>query len=127
MARRRWFLGIPGMALVVMLGGATPATATTIINFDDGVAGAPIGAFYAGLGVTFENGSWTTNFGLPGSSGPLGLSSTTRSFQPTPGDPIVGVFSSPVSMVGIRGIDTGENGIRIDVYDAAVGGNLIAF
>ena len=97
------------------------------INFDNGTDGVAVGAFYSGLGVTFSNTKWTGNFGLAGTSGPLGISSISDDFQPVVGDPLKAVFSSGVSSVSITAVDVGERGARIDAYDAAAGGNLVDF
>lgn len=112
---------LPVLAALVALGigaGSVTAHATTTINFDDGTARTSVGSTYSGLGVTFSGASFTDNFGLSGSSGGLGIYSTSHGFQFGGDTPIVGQFSSAVSSITIRGIDPGQAGIRIDAYDA---------
>ena len=104
---------------------AAPATAATSINFDNGTNGASVGSFYSALGITFGNASFTDNFGLAGSSGALGIAATAGGFQPTPNSPITATFSSAVGSIGIRGIDVGQNGIRLEAYNSA--NVLVAF
>ena len=103
---------------------ALPAQAATTINFDDGSSGALVGSQYTGQGVTFSNAEFTDNFGLLGSSGTLGIRAP-GTFQFGSTNAIVGLFSSLVNSVTIRGIDVGGNGVRIDAFDAA--NNLLAF
>jgi hypothetical protein len=105
---------------------ATPAFAVTI-NFDDGNAGSIVGSYYSGLGVTFNNASWTTNFGSPGSSGSLGVNASNSGFFFLKPNAIVANITSGASSVSITGIDVGFNGLRIDAYDALVGGNLVDY
>ena len=59
--------GVAGLAVLLL---ATPAHAT-LIDFDDGVNRGFIGAFYAGLGVTFSANSQWDNFVSIG-EGPAG-------------------------------------------------------
>ena len=107
------------------------ARASTI-NFNDGTAGDAIGSFYSGLGVTFSNASWGASipsFQIGGSTG-LVLEDITDNgfnppFSPTPTTPIVGTFSTPQDFVSILGVDVGDAGMELDVYDATSGGNLI--
>ena len=103
---------------------AAPATAATI-NFDNGTNGASVGGFYSALGITFGNASFTNNFGLVGSSGTLGIAATAGGFMPTPNSPITATFSSAVGSIGIRGLDVGQNGIRLEAYNSA--NVLVAF
>lgn len=115
-------------AVCLALGTGNIAQAATI-DFDNGTAGNSIGSFYADQGVTFSNATWQ-NFGpLAGVSPPLALASGNSEF---PGvfsrlTPIVGVFSSAQTLLSIVGADIGAAGIRIDAYDAVVGGNLVGF
>lgn len=119
------------MSVIVALLAATivPSRAV-LIDFDDGTDGSEIGAFYAGLGVTFTNGEWD-NFvspdeGLVGAGG-LKLVGIGPDFSPKVGSPVIGVFSTAMSAVSIRGLNVGANGARIDAYDAAVGGSVVDF
>ena len=102
-----------------LAGTAAAAHASTTINFDDGTGGNPVDSSYSALGVIFSGATFTGNFGLPGSSGSLGIYSTVRGYQFGPDTPILGQFTSAVSSVTIRGIDAGQAGIALDAYDAA--------
>jgi len=119
-----------GLASAILFATTVACHAVTI-NFDDGTSGSPVGSFYSGLGATFSNASWASNFGLAGSSGPLGIIATdnggtsSNAFQWTGGTPVVALFSSAATSAGVRGVDVGENGLRIDAFDATVGGNLV--
>jgi hypothetical protein len=110
------------MALIsaVILAVAAPATAaTTFIDFDGGTDGAAIGSFYSGLGVNFSNAIFTRNLGLAGTSGGLAIAGPGQNYQLGPGNAITGTFSSAMSSVTIRGIDIGQAGMRLSVFDAA--------
>lgn len=98
----------------------------TLIHFDDGLEGSSVNNFYQPQGVTFTNAVWTSNFGLIGSSGALGIRHTAG-YQWFSANPIIASFASGVSMVSVDGIDVGLNGLRINAYDAVTGGNLVSF
>jgi hypothetical protein len=100
-------------------------THATAINFDDGSPGNIVGNFYSSQGVTFSNAAWTNNFGLPGSSGSLGII-VPFTYQWGISNPLVATFSSNVTDVRVDGIDVGGNGLQIDAYDALSGGTLIS-
>ena len=110
----KWFLSAAAGAAVLF---ATPALATTEIDFDDGVSGTLVGANYAGQGVTFTNAEFTSILGrgirAPGS------------FQFGSENAISGTFLSLADIVSIRGLDVGQAGARLDVFD--VGGLLLGF
>ncbi len=114
---------ICGTSLFTLV-AVSKAQATTI-TFDDGTTNISVGNFYSSQGITFSNASFSSNFGLPGSSGLLGFNATNGLYQPTPLTPIIGVFSQTQNFVSIRGIDVGANGIRLDALDAD--GNLLTF
>jgi len=97
----------------------------TLIDFEDGTDVTPIGSFYAGLGVEFSNAEWI-NIVLDGMSGVMGVRApgTYQFFQD---NAVEIVFPAGVNNVSILGADVGENGLRMDAYDAAVGGALIDF
>ncbi len=97
-----------------------------LINFNDGAAGDIIGNLYSGLGVTFTNAQRVGNLGLAGSSGPYGMSAV-GSYQWFHANPVIAYFSTDVNQASIIGVDVGNNGLRLDAYDAASGGNLIDF
>lgn len=96
------------------------------IDFDDGTAGQPVFSTYSGLGVFFFDATFTSSLGLPGSSGSLAIRDSTDRFQPTPISPIIARFNAPQAFVGVVGVDVGENGIRLDAFDAEYGGRRIA-
>ena len=98
----------------------------TLIDFDDGVAGDIIDGRYVDRGVRFANAVRVSNFGLNGFSGPYGISAI-GAFQWLSDNPIVAYFSKAVTDVSFVGIDVGDNGLRLDAYDAEAGGNLIGF
>jgi hypothetical protein len=113
----------------VMLLASAPAFAVSI-DFDDGTLGASVGAQYSAQGVTFSNADFSTNFGLPGSSGALGIRATDNgglgnSFAWLEANAVSASFVPDVFMVSIVGIDVGGNGITIKAYDSFVGGALL--
>lgn len=79
-------------ALASVAAVATPAAATTI-SFDDGTVGTAVGSKYASLGVVFSGTSFTTNYGLPGSSGALGIFSTSDNYRFGSDNPLIAAFS----------------------------------
>lgn len=109
---------------------AAPAGAQTTINFDDGTNGLPIGAFYSGLGVTFDNARWdafvSPNEAAVGAGG-LKFVAISSVFNPKVGSAIVARFAAPLTSATVRGLNVGANGARVDAYDALVGGALVAF
>lgn len=105
---------------------AAPAAKAAFIDFEDGEIPNTVGAFYAGQGVTFSNTQFTWVGGFPGASGITGIRAT-GTFMFGIGQAVVGVFSAAVTSVSIVGIDVGAAGLRIDAYDAEVGGNLVSF
>ncbi|MES2320439.1 MAG: PEP-CTERM sorting domain-containing protein [Pseudomonadota bacterium] len=113
------------LVAALLLSGAASAAPTTI-DFDDMGAGISVASNYAGLGVVFGNTTTSTNFGLPGSSGAIGIASTLEGFNPQPANPMTAVFSSAASMVSLTGIDVGVSGFMMTAYDAAVGGNVVS-
>jgi hypothetical protein len=105
-------------AAACLVASATTAQAATIINFDNGIIGATVDNFYAAQGITFANTQFTTNFGLPGTSGALGIRAP-GTFTFGLGNAIVATFTSVASTITIRGIDVGTAGIRIDAFNAS--------
>jgi len=118
---RRLLSGLVASSILALL-DTVPAKALTIIDFDDGTASSAVGSFYSGLGATFSDALWTSTLGDP-----LAIASISGSFRPKVGNPIIVTFASPVSSVSILARDVGFNGIRLDAYDAAVGGSLVDF
>ena len=105
-------------AAASMIAAAPATAATTFIDFDGGSDGSAVGSFYSGLGVTFSNAQFTNNFGLNGTSGSLGVRAP-GTFTFGPGNAVVGTFASAMNSVSIRGIDIGQAGMRLSVFDAA--------
>jgi hypothetical protein len=115
---------LAGLALAAVAGATHAAT----INFDDGSAGSAVGSFYSG--VTFSaNTFWTSNEGLPGSSGLLGIDTNNPDpFIFGPDTPVVATFDTPTNHVKITGVDVGDAGLEIDAYDASntlIGSNQV--
>lgn len=104
------------LVCLALAAAAVPAHAVTI-DFDDGTTGA-VGAYYAAQGVTFSNAEFTGTFGLPGSSGSLGVIAP-GTYAWGLGNAVAGSFSGTASAVSIRGIDVGNAGLRLDVFDAS--------
>jgi uncharacterized protein (TIGR03382 family) len=111
-------------SLAVVFATTASAAHADTLSFDDGIDGELVGSFYSGLGVTFSNAEWTENFGLPGSSGTLGIRAP-GTFEWQSDNAVVAVFGASVGAVRITGIDVGQNGLRMDAYDATVGGTLV--
>jgi hypothetical protein len=107
---------------------SVPASAVTI-SFNDGTAGAAVGNTYAGQGVTFSNAQFD-GFGCVGTctniSG-LAITDIGATYQPKAGNPIVITFAFDVSFVSIYGFNVGENGARLNAYNATSGGALVGF
>jgi PEP-CTERM motif len=108
---------IRSIAAAALLALSTAAVHATDIDFDSGSNGAAVGSFYAGL--TFSGASFTSNFGLSGSSGPLGIASTTNNYMFTAAQAITISFATAISSFGIDVIDLGSNGFTVEAYDAA--------
>lgn len=110
-------------ALGLLVGSfGTSSAAPIVINFDNLASGTTVTNQYAG--VTFSN---ARTINVVPVSNPNAIRALNGSYQPQVGNPIVATFATFASMVSITGSDVGGNGIRIDAYDAAVGGNLIDF
>lgn len=118
------FLAVVVMALGWLM--CAPALAQTVsLNFEDGTDSTAVGSFYSAQGVTFASAEWIGNFGLPGSSGALGIR-YPGTFQWGPATPVIATFSTPVSTVSVVGVDVGSDGLVMTAYDAAVGGTQVA-
>ena len=72
----KFFVGVAVVALAHLSAGRADAV---VINFNDGTDGAAVGAFYAGLGVTFSNAEFdgfvSPNEAAAGASGLKSLES----------------------------------------------------
>jgi hypothetical protein len=123
--RRIFLLSAMVLALVVGVGQAGAVT----ITFDDGVAGTPIGAFYAAQGAIFTNASFQNNSGVTGLSG-LTLGDITDPvnppFNPGPSSRIIGTFTSLQSSVSIIAGDVGADGAQLDVCSDAACNSILA-
>lgn len=109
------------IACAALLASATPAAAV-LVNFD--AATGPIGATYAGLGVTFTNGEASPTF-VAGYSAPNILVSDCCFTIFGAGDAIIATFSADVASLSITALDVGVAGARIEAYDA--GAALVDF
>ncbi len=127
---RKGFLA--GLFFVCILGLFGPVHASISIDFNDGTPAAAIDGFYSELGVTFSNAAWkvpsNNQVGTP-SSGIFLVDVTDTGwnppYSPQSDSPIIGMFSSPQSMVSVLAVDVGKNGVTMDAYDAVAEGNLI--
>ena len=109
------------------------------MNFDDGTDGAYIGGFYGSSGVIFSNAYWfpnlSRNTGQPFDGASPGAFCFDR-YAPDsnngfpqivyPSDPIIVLFTAPVTNVTVIALDVGDAGAEMDAYDSVVGGNLVA-
>ena len=90
----------------------------------------PLNNFYAGLRVVFANTEWwnvtPTGGDPPGVSG-LKIRSISDAQFPPITNPLVATFSFAVTDISFMALDVGAAGPRINAYDAAVGGSLVAF
>ncbi len=76
-------------------------------------------------GVTFAN-TVVSSFGVE-TSPPNSIQAIDGGTVPMIGTALVATFSSAAIAVSLQGLNVGGNGIRIDAYDAPVGGSLVAF
>ncbi len=118
--KNRFINSFAVVGLVSFIGSSTVYAAPVSIDFDDGTAGSPVGSFYSGLGVTFSNTQFVDNFGLAGSSSPLGIAGMGGSWTYEFGiaNAIEATFSSLVSSVTITGVDVGHAGMQMDAFDS---------
>ena len=123
------------LALLPPLVAASPIAAQTVsIDFDDGTPGQTIDDFYSTLGVTFSHARWADALGPPfdgvddhlGSTLPYVVIHSTSSTILHESDPIAARFEPPVSSVSLRAMDVGSAGIRVNAYDDATAGTLVA-
>ena len=91
--------------------------AATTIDFDDGSQGDSVGNQYSVLGITFGNAKFVSTYGLPGSSGLIGIASESTGYNFDIANAVVANFSTGFTSVSITGIDIGGNGLRMDAYD----------
>jgi len=92
--------------------GLLPArvSAQTTIDFSGGTPGDPVGAFYAALGVTFVDATFSSTLSPS-------IRSTTWIYTPGPGNPIGAYFSGGVFSVMLKALDVGYAGFRLAAYD----------
>ena len=122
---RRYGKGMAVIASLLMTLALAGNAQATLIDFEDGTTVTPIGSFYAGLGVEFSNAEWI-NIQLDGMSGVMGVRAP-GTFQFFQDNAVEIVFPAGVGNVSMLGADVGANGLRMDAYNAAVGGDLIDF
>jgi hypothetical protein len=121
------------VATLFSLASASTLHASAIVlNFNDGANGDFVSSFYAASGVTFSANTQWSNFASTdeAAAGVDGLKITDFTgtfYQPKVNSPLVATFSTPISTFSVRGVNVGANGVRIEAYDAAVGGNLVTF
>ena len=136
----RWIGGLIAILFAVGIAAPIPARGqVTILNFDDGTDGAYIGGFYGSSGVIFSNAYWfpnlSRNTGQPFDGASPGAFCFDR-YAPDsnngfpqivyPSDPIIVLFTAPVTNVTVIALDVGDAGAEMDAYDSVVGGNLVA-
>lgn len=114
------------LCVTCLWAGAATTARATLIDFDDGTAGSPVGSYYTG--VVFGNAKWTSNLGMPGGSGALGVGPIVYDdwqYHWLEPHAIIATFGVPTSDVSVVGLDVGWNGLTLNAYDSAVGGTLI--
>ena len=121
----------------VVVDGDDPPAMGGIIDFDDGTAGQPIGAFYGSQGVLFSNAQWLDALAPPldgvndhiGSTLPNGVAPEStahaRVTQIDEASAVVVQFLAEVNLVTIRAMDVGAAGVQMKAYDAFSGGALV--
>lgn len=108
---KKWAALAAGMALLASTSLAQAAS----IDFDTGTNGASVGGFYSGL--TFGNAEFTSNLGLFGSSGSLGIRSTATGYQWGSSNAITISFAGGTTDFSIGVVDLGDNGFTVEAYD----------
>ena len=104
------------------------AAAAVTIDFNDGVNGSDVGAFYSSLGVSFSNAEWND---LAAGYAPDPLSTGLRlvadgaNLQPKLGSPIVATFTIDIYSASIIANSVNANGARVVAYDSVSGGNVV--
>ncbi len=112
----------PLVALVVLVASISNSSAE-LISFEDGAANEHIGEFYASLGVTFYDAVWSEADQYAPSAMAVGHAS--EGSEPKADTPIIVTFNEPQSSVSILALGVGENGARLEAFDAVIGGNLL--
>jgi hypothetical protein len=100
-----------------VLGLAAGQADAAALNFDDGMADTSVAGFYTDL--LFTDATFTDNFGLVGSSGSLGIFSSSGAYHWSAANPISIAFANPISAFGIGVVDIGDNGFTVQAYDAS--------
>jgi len=116
---------VAGCCIALLTGISENAQSAPItIDFDGLADGVAVTNQFSG--VTFSN---TTNVNASSfaTSSPNIIISTSGSYFPLQADAIFAVFTTGATTVSVNGIDVGARGVRIDAYDAAVGGSLLDF
>ncbi len=84
------------------------------IDFDTGSLDELVGSFYSGL--KFSEARFAENYGLPNSSGAMGIISS-NGYQWDANNPITIQFKNGISDFSIGVLDLGVNGFTINAYD----------
>jgi hypothetical protein len=105
----------PLFALIFSTSGNVAAV---LIDFDTAPLGPIAVGQFAGLGVTFGNTSVFSQAPFFTSS-PNSIISTSGGVLFGIPDAVTASFASPVTSVGIQGINIGFNGLELDAFDAA--------
>ena len=115
--------------LCVFAIGSASAQASTSIDFNDGTNGSAIDGFYSGLGATFSNAEWNNLITGYTPTDPTGLRlvAVGPDLSPKSGNPIIITFDQPATFASIVADNVNANGVRMDAYDATVGGSLVNF
>jgi hypothetical protein len=69
------------------------------LNFDDGMADTSVAGFYTDL--LFTDATFTDSFGLVGSSGSLGIFSSSGAYHWSAANPISIAFANPIPPLGL--------------------------
>lgn len=103
------------IASVLSIAAAGTAHAVNV-DFDAGTAGVSVGTISPG--VTFTNAEYTSNLGLTGSSGSLGIR-VPGTYQWFSSNPISISFAGGISSFSIGIVDLGANGFTVQAYDGS--------
>jgi hypothetical protein len=120
------FIGLVALTGTVL----TVSGQSNFINFDDGSANQPVGSFYSARGVTFSNALWVVNdagtvYCLGQGTPPLCITGASVPGFVSATNPVVALFTVPQQQVSILGVNVGFGGVRLEAYDALIGGSLV--
>ncbi len=111
------FCKLMSAGAVALLASVAAQAATVNVDFDSGTAGASVGTLSPG--VVFSGATYTSNLGLFGSSGALGIVSSTGGYEWGSSDPITVSFAPGVTSFSIGVVDFGSNGFTVEAFDAS--------